>query len=139
MTGVPGTYSHRLSQSGLSLLEVLVATTIMSMTLVVLLQVLVGGLHARESGRRRLQAMSVAERVLLEYARPDVLAPGRQRGQDGAFAYIVQIEPQYQLSLEMNNSQIICYLIQVNVSWTERGRVKNLSTATVRTLGRKNS
>jgi Tfp pilus assembly protein PilV len=139
MASVPTNSCSRSSQSGLSLLEVLVATTIMSMTLVVLLQVLVGGLHARESGRRRIQAMSVAEKILLEHARPEVLAPGHYRGQDGPYSYVVQTESQYQLSLPINNSQIICYLIQVNVSWTERGRAKNLSTRTVRTLGRKNS
>ena len=53
--------------SGFSLLEVLIATTIISLTLMALLQLLLVGFKAKISARQRTAATICAEKILQEY------------------------------------------------------------------------
>ena len=65
---------------GFSLLEVLVATTIMGLVLVVLLQVLTSALRAQEASWSHTQAVLVAEKVLQENCEINTLAEGTYQG-----------------------------------------------------------
>ena len=65
---------------GFSLLEVLVATTIMGLVLVVILQVLTSALRAQEASWGHTQAVLVAEKILQENCEINTLARGPPRG-----------------------------------------------------------
>jgi prepilin-type N-terminal cleavage/methylation domain-containing protein len=127
-----------LSKSeGFSLLEVLVATTIMGMVLVVLLQVLTSAIQAQESSWGNTQALLVAEKILQENCQVNTLKEGIYQGRDGRFNYIVKVTPQYELSTPFANKRVLCSLIQVTVNWQERGRRKTLGMETLRTEAQK--
>jgi prepilin-type N-terminal cleavage/methylation domain-containing protein len=122
---------------GFTLLEVLVATALMGVMLVALLQVLSSAIWAQEAALGHMQALLVAEKVLQENCQVASLAAATYQGQDGGFSYLVRITPQYELSNPQLNHLVMCSLIQVTVSWRERGRAKSLALETVRTMVQK--
>jgi prepilin-type N-terminal cleavage/methylation domain-containing protein len=125
--------------AGFSLLEVMVATALMSLVLVMLLQVLAGGLRLRQAATTRTQAILVAEKICHDYSRPAVLKAGQYRGVEGAYSYVVEVEPQYQVVNEMLKAPIICYSLKVAISWKEFGQDRSLSLQTIRTVSQKSS
>ncbi|MFZ5447269.1 MAG: prepilin-type N-terminal cleavage/methylation domain-containing protein [Thermodesulfobacteriota bacterium] len=121
------------SAEGFSLLEVLVATALMGLVLVVLLQVLTSTIRVQESDWTHTRALMVAEKVLQENCGLNKLTEGTYQGREGRFDYRVHIVPQYQISSEMDTAHFICSTIQVTVFWKERGVDKSLALTTVRT------
>jgi general secretion pathway protein I len=124
-------------ESGFSLLEVLIATTIASLTLIALLQLLMVGFKAKIAARQRTAATVLAEKILQEYAQNDRLTGGHYQGESAGFKYLVQIEPQYEFHYAEANSQVSCYLIQVTVAWLEKGKTKSIDLQTIRTIAQK--
>jgi prepilin-type N-terminal cleavage/methylation domain-containing protein len=122
---------------GFSLLEVLVATTIMGMVLVVLLQVLTSALRAQEASWGHTQAVLVAEKILAENCEINTLARGTSQGRDGRYDYVVRVTPQYELADPFADKRVICSLIQVTLTWQEWGRHKTLELQTIRTVAQK--
>jgi prepilin-type N-terminal cleavage/methylation domain-containing protein len=122
---------------GFTLLEVLVATALMGVVLVALLQVLSSAIWAQEAAMGHMQALLVAEKVLQENCQVASLGAATYQGRDGGFDYLVQITPQYELSNPQQSRLVLCSLIQVTVSWRERGRTKSLALETVRTVVQK--
>jgi prepilin-type N-terminal cleavage/methylation domain-containing protein len=122
---------------GFSLLEVLVATTIMGLVLVVLLQVLTSALRAQEASWGHTQAVLVAEKVLQENCEINTLAQGTYQGRNGRYDYVVQVTPQYELAAPFADKRVLCSLIQVTLSWREWGRRKTLTLQTIRTVAQK--
>jgi prepilin-type N-terminal cleavage/methylation domain-containing protein len=122
---------------GFSLLEVLVATAIMGMVLVVLLQVLTSALRAQKASWGHTQAVLVAEKILQENCEIHSLARGTSQGQDGQYDYVVQVTPQYELADPFADKRILCSLIQVTLTWQEWGRRKTLELQTIRTVAQK--
>jgi prepilin-type N-terminal cleavage/methylation domain-containing protein len=118
--------------TGFSLLEVLVATTLMGLVLVVLIQILTTVLRAQETSRLQVQALMVAEKVLQEQCDIRKLEQASYQGQEGRYGYQVRVTPQYEVSLTDYNKRIRCFLIEVTVSWQERGRVKSVALRTAR-------
>src|SRR5664280_1267259 len=127
-----GSASRPPGAEGFSLLEVLVATTIMGMVLVVLLQVLTSALRAQEASWSQTQAVLMAEKILQENCEINTLARGTTQGRDGRYDYVVQVTPQYELSEAFADKRILCSLIQVTLTWQEWGRHKTLELQTVR-------
>jgi prepilin-type N-terminal cleavage/methylation domain-containing protein len=123
--------------AGFSLLEVLVATAIMGMVLVVLLQVLTSALRAQEASWSHTQAVLVAEKILQENCEINTLARGTSQGRDGRYDYVVKVTPQYELADPFADKRILCSLIQVTLTWQEWGRHKTLELQTVRTVAQK--
>ena len=123
--------------AGFSLLEVLVATTIMGMVLVVLLQVLTSALRAQEASWSQTQAVLVAEKVLAENCEINTLARGTSQGRDGRYDYVVKVTPQYELADPFADKRVLCSLIQVTLRWREWGRQKTLELQTIRTVAQK--
>lgn len=119
---------------GFSLLEVLVATALMGVVLVVLLQVLTSAMRAQETSLNHIQALLVAEKVLQEKCGSPSLAAATFQGRDGGFDYLVRFSPQFEVSGAGVNQLVMCSLIQVTVSWRERGQPKSLSLQTIRTV-----
>jgi prepilin-type N-terminal cleavage/methylation domain-containing protein len=122
---------------GFSLLEVLVATAIMGMVLVVLLQVLTSAIRAQGASWSHTQAVLVAEKILQENCEINTLARGTSQGRDGRYDYVVQVTPQYELADPFADKRILCSLIQVTLTWQEWGRHKTLELQTIRTVAQK--
>jgi prepilin-type N-terminal cleavage/methylation domain-containing protein len=119
---------------GFTLLEVMVATTIMGLVLVVLLQVLSGAMLAQETAMGHARALQTADRVLQDGCNGKDLSSRQYTGQDGPYSYQVRITPQYEVATPATLGRLIkCALIQVTVSWEERGRKKSVSLETIRT------
>jgi prepilin-type N-terminal cleavage/methylation domain-containing protein len=118
---------------GFSLLEVLVATALMGLVLVVLLQVLTSALRSQEAAWRRTQAVLVAEKLLAENCQINTLRAGTYQGQEARYDYLVRISPQEEWVSGLANQRILCSLIQVTVTWQERGVRKTLELQTLRT------
>jgi len=122
---------------GFSLLEVLVATTIMGLVLVVLLQVLTSALRAQKTSWGYTQAVFMAEKVLQENCEINTLAEGTYQGRDGRYDYVVRVTPQYQFADPLADMRVLCSLIQVTLTWQEWGRRKTLELQTIRTAAQK--
>jgi len=120
------------NSAGFSLLEVLVAAALMGGVLLVLLQLLSAGLRSREAAHAYGQAIQVAENRLGEFCQQDKLRAGIFPGQQGPFAYKVSITPQYHLPEEVDPKRITCFLLKVEVFWTERGKIKSVTLETMR-------
>jgi hypothetical protein len=114
-----------------------VATVIMGMVLVVLLQVLTSALRAQGASWGHTQAVLVAEKILQENCEINSLARGTTQGRDGRYDYVVQVTPQYELADPFADKRILCSLIQVTVTWQEWGRNKTLELQTIRTVAQK--
>ncbi len=123
--------------SGFSLLEVLIATTIISLTLMALLQLLLVGFKAKTSARQRTAATICAEKILQEYTAGDKVTSGKYQGELEGFQYLVQIEPQYEVPTNEANTKVRCYLIQVSIGWLEKGKTRSFALQTIRTLVQK--
>ena len=124
---------------GFTLLEVLVATTLMGVLLVVLLQVLTTALRAQETSVDQIRALLVAEKVLQESCGAQTLAAATYQGRDSGFDYLVQVSPQFEVSNPHINQLVRCSLIQVTVSWQRWGQAKSLALQTIRTAVQKKS
>ena len=118
-------------------MEVLVATAVMGLVLVVLLQVLTSALRAQEASWGHTQAVLVAEKILQENCEISNLARETSQGRDGRYDYVVQVTPQYELADPFADKRILCSLIQVTLKWQEWGRNKTLELQTVRTVAQK--
>jgi general secretion pathway protein I len=124
---------QRRRAEGFSLLEVMVATTLMGLVLVVLLQILTTALRCQEVSWGRTQALLVAEKVLQENCEINRLGAGTYQGRERGYEYLVQVNPQYASSAPQAGKQILCSIIQVTVTWQERGTPKVLTLQTIRT------
>jgi prepilin-type N-terminal cleavage/methylation domain-containing protein len=122
-------------EQGFSLLEVLVATGLMAVLAAIHLQVMTMGLRAQKASLDQTKALEVAGQVLQEYSREALLVPGAFQGSQGPFAYVVSITPQYQVAAgRTDNRRATCYLLNVSVTWQERGKPKSVQLSTMRTL-----
>jgi prepilin-type N-terminal cleavage/methylation domain-containing protein len=125
--------SGQRKTAGFSLLEVLVATALMGLVLVVLLEVLTMALRSQEAAWRRTQAVLVAEKILGENSQINTLKAGTYQGREGRYEYLVRISPQSEWSNSLSRRRILCSMIQVTLTWQERGSKKTLELQTLRT------
>ncbi len=109
------------------------ATTIMGLVLVALLQVLTGAMRAQEMTMGHARALLLAENVLQDRCNARDLGAAQYQGQDGSYSYVVKVSPQYEVADRTLDRVTKCSLIQVTVSWQERGRNRSVSLETVRT------
>ncbi len=123
----------RSASAGFGLLEVLVATALVGLLLVVLLQVLTSIFRTEEVIWKNSRALILAEKVLQENCELSNLAAGVFQGREEDFDYQVTITPQYEVSAPLGKEHIRCSLIQVAVSWPWRQQNKRLTLETVRT------
>jgi prepilin-type N-terminal cleavage/methylation domain-containing protein len=130
---LPAAPPRRRGADGFSLLEVLVATTLMGLVLVVLLQILTTALRCQDLSWGRTQALLVAEKVLQENCEINSLNAGTYQGREGHFDYRVQVTPQYSYATAQVGTQMLCSIIQVTVTWQERGTRKVLTLQTIKT------
>ena len=114
------------------------ATTLMGLVLVVLLQVLNGAMTAQVTVLGHARALQTADRVLQDGCNAMDLSSRQYSGQDGPYSYQVKITPQYEVTTPATLDRLVrCALIQVKVSWQERGRNLSVSLETIRTASQK--
>ena len=113
------------------------ATAIMGMVLVVLLQVLTSALRAQKASWGHTQAVLVAEKILQENCEISTLARGISQGVEGRYDYVVKVTPQYELADPFADKRILSSLIKVTLTWQEWGRRKTLELQTIRTVAQK--
>jgi hypothetical protein len=101
--------------------------------MVVLLQVLMTALRCQDTSWGHTQAILEAEKVLQENCQLVSLTEGTYRGRDGRFEYIVTVTPQYELGDPAAGKRILCSIIQVTVTWQERGKPMTLTIQTIKT------
>jgi prepilin-type N-terminal cleavage/methylation domain-containing protein len=124
--------------AGFTLLEVMVAATLMGLVLVIILQVLTSTLRAQEASRRNTQAVLAAQKVLEEISDKE-LSRGVFQGKEGGFAYEVSLVPQFQVPYPNQNKEVVCSLVKLKVFWKEHGKTKSLELQTMRTTVQKQS
>jgi prepilin-type N-terminal cleavage/methylation domain-containing protein len=127
---------QREKAAGFTLLEVMVAATLMGLVLVIILQVLTSTLRAQEASRRNTQAVLAAQKVLEEISDKE-LSQGVFQGKEGDFAYEVSLVPQFQVPYPGQNKQVVCSLVKLTVFWEEHGKTKSLELQTMRTTVQK--
>jgi hypothetical protein len=111
---------------------VLVATAIMGLVLVVLLQVLSSALRAQEASWGHTQAVLIADKILQENCEINSLQAATYQGRDGRYDYVVRITPQDAFTNPVGDKRLRCSLIQVTLTWEEWGRRKTLELQTLR-------
>jgi prepilin-type N-terminal cleavage/methylation domain-containing protein len=129
---------REVGDQGFSLMEVLVATGLMGLMLVVLLQVLSGAMVAQETALGHARALQIADKVLQECCNAMDLSARQYAGQDGIFSYQVRITPQYEVAMPATlDRQVLCSLIQATVTWQARSRSQHVSLETIRIAAKK--
>jgi hypothetical protein len=108
------------------------ATALVGLVLVAVLQVLSASLSAQEASLKNSQAVLLADKVLQEYCTGPALAEGEYQGREEGFSYRVRRSFLYDFSSMQTTGKVVCTLIQVTVSWEQRGRTKSLSLETIR-------
>ena len=127
---------RREKAAGFTLLEVMVAATLMGLVLVIILQVLTSTLQAQEASRSNTQAVLTAQMILEKFSATEVDS-GVYQGKEGRFAYQVNLTPQLQIPFPGQLRKLVCSSLTVTVTWEERGRTKALELQTLRTMVKK--
>jgi len=117
-------------QAGFSLLEVLVAFTILAFSLGVLYQAFGHGLRNLSVSGQYDHALILAESLLDLTAAQVPLKESRIEGQDGLFRWQVVVSPY--TTLAEPSRHFTPYRVEVTVSWTEGGRTRTHRLETLR-------
>jgi len=122
-------------EKGFSLLEVLVAFSILAVTLGVLLNIFGGGLRLAGVSDDTARAASFAQSRLAQVGVAEELTEGETRGDfDERFRWIVRVQPYEVMDEEIDteNLPVQLYLVNVRVEWNDRGRPRSLALTTLR-------
>ena len=118
----------RRASRGFSLLEVMVAFTILAMLLGALFQVFSGGMHAARSGDRHTRATVIAQSQLAALGVETVPVEGVVSGTtEDAYHWRVIISPYTDDQLPVTESLLQPLTVQVEVFWEESGRSRSVS------------
>ncbi len=113
---------------GFSLLEVLVAFTILAMLLGALFQVFNGGLRAAHSGDRYTRATVIAQSHLAALGVEQPLREGVLSGTtDGAYHWRVTVSPYFDDQLPVTDRVLQPLTVNVEVFWEEGGTARTVS------------
>jgi general secretion pathway protein I len=118
-------YSSRLpGQHGFSLLEILVAFSILAIFLGVLLNIFSGGLRGAVLTKDYAYAVQLAEQVMTLAGRELPLLPGYREGNDEAFHWRIVIEPYTppERDWQPDQSPYQLYHVGVSITWGDLWR-----------------
>ena len=127
---------RRQGAQGFSLLEVLVAFSVLSLTLAVVLQIFSTGLRAGVLSEEYARATALAESKLAELGR---LGPIQETTEEGAFDEIYRWQldvnpPDWWEEVEREQIPVIPYEVHVTVLWTGPNRQRSLRLSTLRVV-----
>jgi len=124
------------AQTGFTLLEVLVAFTILSLTLGVLLQLFGTGLRNAGVSEDYTRAVLHAESLLAAVGVEEPLEPGIRSGElEAPFAWQSTVTPFVQEGLDIGRLEaagITPYLVSVEVFWSRGQRTRSVVLETLR-------
>ncbi|MGP7735258.1 type IV pilus modification PilV family protein [Oceanimonas smirnovii] len=130
MTSLPCGYR----QSGFTLLEVLVAFAVLTITLGVLLNIFSLAIKTSQTAQDQQTAMLLAESKMAELDAGNALRPGTERGEfNDRFNWETRIEEFNSTTLMDNQSMLLPYRLSVVVSWDEHRRYELATLRLVRT------
>jgi general secretion pathway protein I len=120
--------SSKGASRGFSLLEVMVAFTILAMLLGALFQVFSAGMHAARSGDRYTRATVIAQSQLAALGVEFPLAEGVTSGStDDAYHWRVIVSSYTDDELPLTASQLQPLAVDVEVFWEEGGTLRSVS------------
>ncbi|MFP2769845.1 type IV pilus modification PilV family protein [Oceanisphaera sp. KMM 10153] len=123
------TRQHMIRKQGFSLLEVLVAFTILTITLGVLLNIFSLAIRTTQSAQQQQKAMLLAESKLTELYAGTTLQPGRERGWlDEYYWWETRVEEFDTRELMDNQSMLLPYQLSVVVGWGQHDQQYRLTT-----------
>jgi general secretion pathway protein I len=123
------------AQRGFSLLEVLVAFAILSMTLGVLLQVFSVGLRNTAISEEYTYAVLHAESVLAALGREEPLLEGSGEGQlDDKFSWRSSVTPYEEEDVDLSDSTAVAYRLEVEVFWQSADKTRSIMLETLRVV-----
>jgi general secretion pathway protein I len=123
-------------ESGFTILEVLIALTVLAMSMAVLLAVFSQGLDRAHASGLRAQARDLAQALL---ARGEATPPKSlvdSNGQSGALSWQVRLAP-FGSNEDRDAWQFAPVTLTATVHWQDHGRAQSLSLSTLRLLPRK--
>jgi general secretion pathway protein I len=120
-------------QSGFTLIEVLVALTILAISLSVLLAIFLQGLDRARESRSESSARVLAQSLLSQARSAANVAVGSSAGKSAGFLWRLQIEP-YGTGAERAAWQENATQIVATVSWRGDGGMRSVSLSTLRLL-----
>ena len=125
--------SPRRASRGFSLLEVMVAFTILAMLLGALFQVFSGGMHAARSGDRHTRATVIAQSHIAALGIEYPLVEGVTSGTvDDDYHWRVSIAPYTDDQLPAAGALLQPLLVNVEVFWEEGGTPRSVSLTSIR-------
>ncbi|MFP3945093.1 MAG: prepilin-type N-terminal cleavage/methylation domain-containing protein, partial [Alphaproteobacteria bacterium] len=118
---------ERRGARGFTLVEILVAFAILTLTLTAVMQGLSGGLRILSVSHAQAQALRIAENRLAEAGRAYALTPGTETGAQGRYQWRVEITPHDDGAIGAPPSLPSAYRVTATVRWGG-GRRLSLST-----------
>jgi general secretion pathway protein I len=123
---------RRYRQTGMSLLEVLVAFAILALVLGVIMQIFSSGMRASRLGESYSKAVLLAESKLAEFT-PVVGDPINEQGEFGKqYRWRIQIEPFDDGGVFENANAVGLSLLRVEVEWSDGDKQKRVALSTLR-------
>lgn len=134
----------RKGQGGFTLLEILVAVTILAVTFSALSRVYGGALRNMENGERRARAALLAESKMDGLLNTEPLQPFTDNGKfldNPGYSYRSEVAP-YEKPIGRSDRPVMqdaterlaTYSVSVEVSWKDEGRDKKLDLHTLKTV-----
>ncbi len=120
------------TERGFTLLEVMVAFTIMALSTAVLLQAFGGGVHLLGNANAQSRAASLARSQLARVGREWPLSEGEYHGRWRHYHWQVFVAP-YQPEIQLPEHPTLRLLqVTATVTWTEGGRKRRYRVTTLR-------
>lgn len=125
-------HDHR--QSGYSLIEVLVAFSILAMALTVLLKIFAAGLRNVDAASEYAQAVSIADAELAVPGVLEPLQPGITEGEeDGGYYWVRDVSEFRPVNRpDYVDTSVLPYLISVEVTWSAGRGERTVRLDTIR-------
>ncbi|MCS5565879.1 MAG: prepilin-type N-terminal cleavage/methylation domain-containing protein [Methylococcales bacterium] len=109
------------AESGFSLLEVLVAFSILALSLGTLMQIFSKGLELASMGDRYSRALVLAESTLATIGYTQPIETGESSGAfDNVYDWSIKIQPHNLEDLDPSSLDLSLYQVQVMVAWENR-------------------
>lgn len=128
--------NKKLNDQGFSLLEVIVALSIMAVGFVTILQLFSGSLRAIGIADEYLKGISLASHKLgeLELDDFDTDTFSGRFDDEKDYSWVLDIEP-YETILNNEDSNIAVLKVNLQVFWTDYGKERSVELVTLKTVG----
>jgi general secretion pathway protein I len=119
-------------QSGFTLIEVLVAFTILSISLAVVLNVFAGGLRQTDEGKEETIASALAQSMLARVGTDIPIRVGTSEGRfDNGFTWRLSILP-FADGTDQSAVPVVAEKVTVAVVWNSGANERSISLATIK-------